>query len=68
MLLYRGFQNGTSQGLIFVVIESKISKLPGDVCKHCNKCCTAKGKQSEAIQCEIFTQVVKVLIKSSTNY
>jgi len=36
-----------------VAAESKILKLPGDVCKHCNKRCTAKGKQSEAIQCEI---------------
>ena len=27
--------------------------MPGDICKHCNKKCTVKGKNSEAIQCDI---------------
>ena len=25
----------------------------GDICKHCNKKCTSKGKNSEAVQCDI---------------
>ena len=30
----------------------------GDICKHCNKKCTSKGKNSEAVQCDIcFTWV-----------
>ena len=27
--------------------------MPGDICKHCNKKCTIKGKNSEIIQCDI---------------
>ena len=33
-------------------IRSKVMKLPGDTCQHCNKRCTDKGKNSEAPQCE----------------
>ena len=32
---------------------SKALNMPGDICKHCNKRCTSKGKSSEAIQCDI---------------
>ena len=32
---------------------SKVLNMPGDICKHCNKRCTSKGKSSEAIQCDI---------------
>ena len=32
---------------------SKALNVPGDICKHCNKRCTSKGKSSEAIQCDI---------------
>ena len=31
----------------------KALTMPGDICKHCNKKCTIKGKNSEAIQCDI---------------
>ena len=31
----------------------KCLNMPGDICKHCNKKCTLKGKSSEAIQCDI---------------
>ena len=27
--------------------------VPGDICGHCNKKCTAKEKSSEAIQCDV---------------
>ena len=32
---------------------SKSLTMPGDICNHCNKKFTKKGKGSEAIQCEI---------------
>ena len=31
----------------------KVLTMPGDICKHCNKKCTLKGKSSEAVQCDI---------------
>lgn len=31
----------------------KAMTVPGDVCGHCNKKCTTKGKSSEAIQCDV---------------
>ena len=31
----------------------KALTMPGDICKHCNKKCTVKGKNSKAIQCDI---------------
>jgi len=40
--------------------DSSPNALPasGDICKHCNKKCTTKGKNSEAIQCDVcFTWV-----------
>ena len=27
--------------------------MPGDICKHCSKKCTLKGKSSEAVQCDV---------------
>jgi len=30
-----------------------MTAVPGDICGHCNKRCTAKGKSSEAIQCDV---------------
>ena len=32
---------------------TKVLSMPGDICKHCNKRYTSKGKSSEAIQCGI---------------
>lgn len=31
----------------------KVLSMPGDICKHCNKKCTLKGKNSEAVQCDV---------------
>ena len=31
----------------------KVPFMPGDICKHCNKKCTLKGKNSEAVQCDV---------------
>ena len=31
----------------------KVLTMPGDICKHCNKKCTLKGKNSEAVQCDV---------------
>ena len=31
----------------------KVLTMPGDICKHCNKKCTLKGKSSEAVQCDV---------------
>ena len=31
----------------------KAMTAPGDICGHCNKRCTTKGKSSEAIQCDV---------------
>ena len=36
-----------------VASPAKVMELPGDVCKLCNKKCTATGEDSNAIQCEI---------------
>ena len=32
--------------------NSSLNTLPGHTCGHCGKACTAKGKLSEAIQCD----------------
>ena len=40
--------------------------MPGDICNHCNKKCTKKGKGSEAIQCDIcFVWVYMLPVKAS---
>ena len=31
----------------------KVLSMPGDICKHCNKKCTLKGKNSETVQCVV---------------
>ena len=31
----------------------KALNMPGDICNHCKKKCTVKGKGSEAAQCDI---------------
>ena len=33
--------------------NSSLNILPGNTCGHCGKACTAKGKLSEAIQCDL---------------
>jgi len=30
-----------------------MTAVPSDICGHCNKTCTAKGKSNEAIQCDV---------------
>jgi len=32
------------------------SETPGDLCGHCGKRCTSKGKFNEAIQCDLYMQ------------
>ena len=33
--------------------DSSLAALPGNICGHCGKECTAKGKLSEAVQCDL---------------
>ena len=30
-----------------------LTNLPGDICGHCNNCCTETGKQGQAVQCDL---------------
>ena len=51
---------------------SKALNMPGDICKHCNKRCTSKGKSSEAIQCDIvlygYMPLAKALRRSNLKH
>jgi len=46
-------QVAVSQDSLPTESQSKLVKLPGETCGHCMKCCSSKGKSSDAMQCEI---------------